>query len=99
MQKEINTNEAVKRYAASMGIDVLNLIKTMGEQKQQQQTQMAQAKEMELVKQTGQLASTPLMDPSKNPDALTMLGMQNGSSQTQPPGQGQEPTGIQPNPA
>ena len=99
MQKEINTNEAVKRYAASMGIDVLNLIKTMSEQKQQQQTQMAQAKEMELVKQTGQLASTPLMDPSKNPDALNMLGIQNGPSQTQPTNQGQEPTGIQPNPA
>jgi hypothetical protein len=99
MQKEINTNEAVKRYAASMGIDVLNLIKTMSEQQQQQETQMARAKEMELVKQTGQLASTPLMDPSKNPDALNMLGIQNGSSQTQPPNQSQEPPGIQPNPA
>jgi hypothetical protein len=99
MQKEINTNEAVKRYAASMGIDVLNLIKTMSEQQQQQETQMARAKEMELVKQTGQLASTPLMDPSKNPDALNMLGMQNGSSQAQPTNQNQEPPGIQPNPA
>jgi hypothetical protein len=99
MQKEINTNEAVKRYAASMGIDVLNLIKSMSEQKQQQETQMAKAKEMELVKQTGQLASTPLMDPSKNPEALNMLGIQNGPSNTQPPDQGQAPTGNQPNPA
>ena len=99
MQKEINTNEAVKRYAASMGIDVLNLIKSMSEQQQQQETQIAKAKEMELVKQTGQLASTPLMDPSKNPDALNMLGIQNGSGQTQPTSQGQEPPGIQPNPA
>jgi hypothetical protein len=99
MQKEINTNEAVKRYAASMGIDVLNLIKTMSEQQQQQETQIAKAKEMEIVKQTGQLASTPLMDPSKNPEALNMLGIQNGSGQTQPTNQGQEPPGIQPNPA
>lgn len=99
MQKEINTNEAVKRYAASMGIDVLNLIKTMSEQQQQQETQMAKAKEMEIVKQTGQLASTPLMDPSKNPEALNMLGIQNGSGQTQPTNQSQEPPGIQPNPA
>jgi hypothetical protein len=71
----------------------------MSEQKQQQEIQMAKAKEMELVKQTGQLASTPLMDPSKNPEALNMLGIQNGSGQTQPPNQSQEPPGIQPNPA
>ena len=99
MQREINTNEAVKRYAASMGIDVLNLIKTMSEQQQQQETQIAKAKEMEIVKQTGQLASTPLMDPSKNPEALNMLGIQNGSGQTQPTNQGQAPTSNQPNPA
>ena len=32
------------------------------------QQQMAQMQQQELVKQTGQLAGTPLMDPSKNPE-------------------------------
>ena len=49
---------------------------------------MAQQAQQELVKQTGQLAGTPLMDPSKNPDlanqaSAIMQGMM--SPQDTPP--------------
>jgi hypothetical protein len=95
MAKEINTNEAVKRYAASMGIDVLNLVKSMEEQEQQMQQQIGIQKDMELTKQTAALAKTPLLDPTKNPQAMEMI---NGENQTQPPIQSQEPPGQQPPP-
>ena len=67
--KYINPAEAIKRLAASQGIDVLNLVKTE-EQLQQEmvQSQQQQAQES-LINQTGQLASSPLMDASKDPDA------------------------------
>lgn len=94
--KEINTNEAVKRYAASMGIDVLNLIRSMQEQEEAQQKQIAMQKDMEMTKQAAALASTPIMDPSKNPQALELL---NGQGIPQPPAAGQEPTGQQSAPA
>ena len=66
----INADEAIKRLAASQGIDVLNLVKTQEqiqqEMAQQQQMQAQQA----LVEQAGQLAGAPMVDPSKNPEAL-----------------------------
>ena len=68
LMKYIDPTEAIKRLAAAQGIDVLNLVRT-GEQLEQmkeQQTQEMQAKS--LVDQAGQLAGTPLLDPSKNPD-------------------------------
>ena len=65
--KFVEPLEAIKRLAAAQGIDVLNLIKTQqqidGEMQAMQQAQAQQA----LVQQAGQLASTPIMDPSKNP--------------------------------
>ena len=84
LNKEINTSEAVKRYAASMGIDVLNLIRSMQEQQQMTQQNLAMQKDMEITKQTAALASTPMMDPSKNPQAMEMLL---GKSQSNPPTQ------------
>ena len=64
----VEPSEAIKRLAAAQGIDVLNLIKT-NEQLQQDKQQLAQEKaQQSLVDQTGQLAGTPLMDPTKNPD-------------------------------
>ena len=70
MTKYVNADEAIKRLAAAQGIDVLNLVKTP----QQLQQEMAQAQQAEtqksLVDQAGQLAGTPLLDPSKNPDAM-----------------------------
>ena len=64
----VEPSEAIKRLAAAQGIDVLNLIKT-NEQLQQDKQQLAQEKaQQSLVDQTGQIAGTPLMDPTKNPD-------------------------------
>ena len=74
----INPSEAIKRLAASQGIDILNLVKTeqqlAQEMQQAQQQQVGQA----LVEQTGQLANSPLMDPVKNPDALEQAGRLTG---------------------
>ena len=68
MMKLINPTEAVSRLAAAQGIDVLNLIRTPEQMEEEKQRLMAQQAQQELVKQTGQLAGTPLMDPSKNPE-------------------------------
>jgi hypothetical protein len=76
-----------------MGIDVLNLIKSMQEQEEQMQKQVAMQKDLEMTKQTAALAGTPLMDPTKNPQALEMI---NGQGIPQPPQAGQEPPGQQP---
>ena len=70
LMRYINPDEAIKRLAAAQGIDVLNLVKTP--QQLEQETQQAQqdAVQKSLVDQAGQLAGTPLLDPSKNPDAM-----------------------------
>ena len=63
----INPEEVIKRLAASQGIDVLNLVRSMqdvqGEQQAMQQQQMA----LEQGKVDEQMASAPINDPSKNP--------------------------------
>ena len=68
LMQYLNPLEAIKRLAASQGIDVLNLVKTeeqmAQEQQQAQQAQMQQS----MVEQAGQLASAPMADPSKNPE-------------------------------
>ena len=70
LMQYINASEAIKRLAAAQGIDVLNLVKT----EQQIQQEMAQQQQMQaqqaLVEQAGQLAGSPMVDPSKNPEAL-----------------------------
>ena len=70
LMQYINASEAIKRLAAAQGIDVLNLVKT----EQQIQQEMAQQQQMQaqqaLVEQAGQLAGAPMVDPSKNPEAL-----------------------------
>jgi len=53
----INPEEVVKRLAASSGIDVLNLVKTMQEIQQEQQAAMQQQQQMALAQQAGQIAS------------------------------------------
>jgi len=65
--KFVNPAEAITRLAAAQGIDVLNLIKTPEQIQQDKQMMMQQQAQQSLVDQTGQLAGTPLMDPSKNP--------------------------------
>lgn len=77
----LNLDEAIKRLAAAQGIDVLNLVKSVQAVKQEQQQSFQQAQQMELTKQTAQLASTPLMDPSKNPEALNSINGQANTSQ------------------
>ena len=73
LMKYIEPTEAIKRLAAAQGIDVLNLVKTP-EQLQQEMEAQQQAANMEsLTGQMGQLAGTPLMDPSKNPGLAEQL--------------------------
>ena len=70
LMKYINPSEAIKRLAAAQGIDVLNLVKTEQEMQQEMQAQQQAAQQQALVDQAGQLAGSPMVDPSKNP-ALT----------------------------
>ena len=94
--KFINQDEVIKRLAAAQGIDVLNLVKSMQEVQGESKQQVAQAKQMELTKQVGQLASTPMMDPSKNPEATEMINAElkgNAPDQGQGPQEGQPGTG------
>jgi hypothetical protein len=69
LMRYLNPDEAIKRLAAAQGIDYLNLIKTQEELQQQAAAQEQSAANMEGVKQMGQLANAPMLDPTKNPDA------------------------------
>ncbi len=69
LMRYLNPDEAIKRLAAAQGIDYLNLIKTQEELQQQAAAQEQSAANMESVKQMGQLANSPMLDPTKNPDA------------------------------
>ena len=68
LMKFVDPSEAIKRLAAAQGIDVLNLVRTPQQLEQMKQMQQAELAQQSLVKQTGQLAGTPLMDPEKNPE-------------------------------
>jgi hypothetical protein len=67
--KFIDPSEAIKRLAAAQGIDVLNLVNTPEQLQQNLQEQQMQYANRSLTDQAGQLASTPLMDASKDPEA------------------------------
>ena len=67
--KFVNPDEAIKRLAAAQGIDYLNLIKSQEQMQQESEQQNAQAMNQAMVGQAGSLASSPLMDPTKNPTA------------------------------
>ena len=73
LQSLLNPDEAIKRLATAQGIDVLNLVKSVEDRNEE----MAQAKQAEmqqsLTNQMGQLAGTPLMDPSKNPELMDAM--------------------------
>lgn len=73
LMKYIEPTEAIKRLAAAQGIDYLNLVKS--EEKMQQEVEMQQemAQQQSLVDQAGQLASAPMMDPSKQPTEQQQL--------------------------
>ncbi len=70
LMKYVDSTEYIKRLAAAQGIDVLNLVKTEEQLQQEMQQQQSQAQQMELTKQAGNLASSPLLDPSKNPGLM-----------------------------
>ena len=74
LARYINPSEAIKRLAASQGIDILNLVKTeekLAEEALQQQMLAAQS---QLMGQVGQVAGAPMMDPSKNPEGTDAMG-------------------------
>ena len=99
MMKYINPEEAVKRLAASQGIDILNLVKTQQQQNAEMQQMQRQQALQSLTEQAGQFAGTPLMDPSKNPQALDGIQqtLQNLGGAGVLPG-GQQPQQQQPAP-
>ena len=70
LMQYINPQEAIKRLAAAQGIDVLNLVKTEQQMEEEMQAAQAQQTQQTLVNQAGQMAGSPLMDPSKNPDLI-----------------------------
>ena len=76
MMQYINPDEAIKRLAAAQGIDVLNLVKTQQQLQQEQQQAMQQQMQASLVDQAGQMANSPMADPTKNEAVAAM---------TQPP--------------
>jgi len=86
----VNPDEAIKRLAAAQGIDILNLVKGMEQIKSEQQEAMQKQMQASIVNQTGQLMGTPLMDPSKNPQAVEAVtaaaqGFLGGGQQLAPP--------------
>ena len=80
--KHVDPAEYIKRLAAAQGIDVLNLIKSKEQLQQEMMQQQQMMQQQELTKQTGQLMSAPMMDPSKNPD---IMGGPEEAQEEQPP--------------
>ena len=101
MMKFINPDEAVKRLAAAQGIDILNLVKTQEQQNAEMKQMQRQQALQSLTEQVGQFASSPLVDPSKNPQALDGIQqtLQNlGGTGILPGGQPQQPPAPAPTP-
>ena len=73
LMKFINADEAIKRLAAAQGIDVLNMVKSMEDQQAEADAAAQQEQEMAQMQMAPQLLKTPMMDPSKNPNAEAML--------------------------
>ena len=67
IQKYISPEEYIKRLATSQGIDLLNLVKSQQIVQQEQAAAQQEMQQMEMTKQAGSLASSPMMDPTKNP--------------------------------
>ena len=94
MAKFLDPGEYIKRLAAAQGIDVLNLVKTAETMEQEKQQQMQEQQQAALTAQAGQIASAPMMDPSKNPAMGRTLNdgydQLNGNEQTIPPPEGED---------
>ena len=88
--QHLNPGEYIKRLAAAQGIDTLELVKSEEQLAEEQQQAQQQAIQQSLVDQAGQLASTPVMDPDKNPaiaSQLEQVNEQNQAIQTDEGGQ------------
>ena len=96
MAKFLDPAEYVKRLAAAQGIDVLNLVKTPETMEAEKQQIMQEQQQAALLNQAGQIAGTPMMDPSKNPSLGRGLNdgydQLNGNNQGEPPAEGGEET-------
>lgn len=88
ISKFINPDEYIKRLATAQGIDVLNLVKSMSEIQGEMQQQQQMAAQQELVKQAGQFASSPMADPTKNPQAMEMMNGLTGAEEEDAPPEG-----------
>ena len=84
LMKFVDPSEAIKRLAAAQGIDVLNLIKTPEQLEQDLLQRQQEYATQSLTDQAGQLAATPLMDASKDPDAQGRIDALSDAI-TQPP--------------
>ena len=73
MMKYINADEAIKRLAAAQGIDVLNLVKSMDDQQAEAEAAAQQEQEMMALQQAPQMMKSPMLDPTKNPNAEAMM--------------------------
>ena len=97
MAKYLDPGEYVKRLAAAQGIDVLNLVKTPETMQAENQKAQEQMQQQMMLKQAGQIAGTPMMDPSKNPGMNQMITdgydqLTNGNTEGEPPTEGSEET-------
>ena len=82
----LNADEAIKRLAAAQGIDILNLVKSVDERNAEQQQNIQMQQQASLMQQAGQFASSPMMDPTKNPEAIDTMNMaMQGMQQQQQP--------------
>jgi hypothetical protein len=77
----VNTDEVIKRLAASSGIDVLNLVKSMDEQQAEQQKLMAQQQEMLAQQQAPQMAAVD----QKREQAAMQMAQQEQAQIPEPP--------------
>ena len=82
LQTYINPEEVVKRLAASQGIDVLNLVKSMQELQQEQQAAMQQQQQMAMTQQAGQMAA---VDQKREQAAMQMMQQEAQQAPTPPP--------------
>ena len=86
LAKFINPDEYIKRLAASQGIDYLNLVKSVSDVQGEMQQNLQMQQNIELTKQAGQFASSPMMDPTKNPNAQEMMnGITGADTEAQVP--------------
>lgn len=74
-QQKVNTDEFLKRLFAAEGIDPLELIIGAKEQATAREREKQNQTQQSLVDQAGQIAGSPLMDPSKNPNAAKAIGL------------------------